>query len=663
MLDHDPMGAASPSGDQPDPRLTAALVGRYRIEREIGRGGMAAVYAAEDVKHSRRVAIKIVDPAVSVALGHERFLREIRLAASLQHPNILSVYDSGEAGDLLYYVMPLIDGPSLRARLAKERQLPVDEAIRITTQVASALAYAHAHGIVHRDIKPENILLDGDRPLVADFGIAKSLDVAAESLTATGNAVGTPAYMSPEQSTGERVDARSDIYSLGCVLYEMLAGEPPFTGVSAQALIAKRLTAPTPSVRVVRESVSLGVDRAIGRALARVPADRFATADDFAHALEAGAEPTPRSRSIGSLPAFAAGIVLVVSLGVLWTQRPGARTSGGARTSHDTALANLITRARTQADRRSAEALQRGIALYRQAIARDSNSADAWAGLARALVFARAWRYPVPGVPVDSILPLVMRAGNRAIEADSGNVEAWLAQAQVMRVVDPTAVAPRLEALQRALRIDSTNAETWYELGNVWMDSLEMRRSIDAHWRAVKLRPTYRNALAFLAYNYLWLRNNDSALVWADSAKRVDPSQIFMRQTMSLVRRERHEWEAARDEYSAVIRIGHGPDQVYGWSGLAELAWRNGDRHAADTLIARAVALADTLHPSVHDAAYIAWGLAETNQRERALGLLERCEPRFDAHFQLHLQRDPTLDKLRSEPRFRAMLRRPDPGR
>jgi serine/threonine protein kinase len=662
MVDSDPIPALPPTADWVDARLAGLLAGRYRIERQIGRGGMAVVYSAQDLKHSRRVAIKVVDPAVGLALGPERFLREIRLAASLQHANILPVYDSGDAGDLVYYVMPLIEGPSLRTRLVKERQLPVDEAIRIASQVAAALAHAHARGVVHRDIKPENILLDGDRALVADFGIARSLDDAAESLTATGIAVGTPAYMSPEQSAGERADARSDIYSLATILYEMLAGEPPFTGVSAAAVIAKRLTAPVPSVRVVRSTVSLGVERAIERALSRVPADRFATAVDFARALEASAEPAKPSRSIGALSAFVAGIVLVVSLGALVAHQRGARDSRGRQASRDTVLASLVARARSQSDRRSAEGLQRSVELYRQAIARDSNSADAWAGLAHALVFAKNWGYPIPGVPSDSVYPLIVRAINRASEADSANAELWLTQAFVRRMVDPAAVGPRIEALQHALRVDSANAEAWYELGNAWQDSLEMRRSIDAHRRAVMLRPTYGNALAFLAYNYMWLRDNDSALIWADSAKRIDPSQIFARQTMSLIRRERQEWDAARDEYSATIRLGSGSDQVYAWSGLAELAWRAGDRRAADTLIARAVALADTLHPTVHDAAYIAWGLVETNQRDRALRLLEHCEPRFGTHFQLHLLRDPTLDKLRAEPRFRALLRRPNQG-
>src|SRR6266550_5101701 len=259
---------------------------RYRIERVVGRGGMATVYAAEDIKHHRRVALKILHREFRAALGGERFLREIELTANLQHPNILPLFDSGDVDGMLYYVMPLVDGQSLRVRMDDQGQLPIDEAVRIATDVSNALQYAHSQGIIHRDIKPENILLSGDHTLVADFGIAKAKDAAGEELTSTGLVVGTAAYMSPEQASGERkLDARSDIYALGCVLYEMLAGEPPFTGLSTQAVIAKRMAGAAPSVRTLRHTVPTHVDRAIERALARSPADRFSSAAQFASAL------------------------------------------------------------------------------------------------------------------------------------------------------------------------------------------------------------------------------------------------------------------------------------------------------------------------------------------------------------------------------------------
>jgi eukaryotic-like serine/threonine-protein kinase len=270
-------------------QLSAALADRYRFERELGRGGMATVYLAHDLKHRRRVALKVLHPELAYALGADRFLREIEVAANLTHPHILPLHDSGEAGGLLYYVMPYVEGESLRDRLRRETQLPLDEAVQIAREVADALAYAHGQGIVHRDIKPENILLSSGHALVADFGIARALGQAgAERLTETGMAVGTAVYMSPEQASGERhVDGRSDVYSLGCVLYEMLAGEPPYTGPSAQAIVAKRFSDPVPSVRRLRPAVPNGLDNVITKALALVAADRFTTAGDFVGALAA----------------------------------------------------------------------------------------------------------------------------------------------------------------------------------------------------------------------------------------------------------------------------------------------------------------------------------------------------------------------------------------
>ena len=240
--------------------ISAALADRYRIERELGRGGMATVYLGEDRKHQRQVAIKVLHPELGAWLGAERFLAEIRITARLQHPHILPLLDSGDAAGLLYYVMPYVTGETLRNRLGREQQLPVTEAIRIAKELASALAYAHSQGVIHRDIKPENVLLgppnaDATVPaLLADFGIARSLDASADRLTGTGITVGTPAYMSPEQATAEReIDARSDVYSLGCVVYEMLAGEPPFTGPNPRAILSKQLADPVRPVRRVRD--------------------------------------------------------------------------------------------------------------------------------------------------------------------------------------------------------------------------------------------------------------------------------------------------------------------------------------------------------------------------------------------------------------------------
>ena len=269
-------------------RLEAALVDRYAIEREIGSGGMATVYLAEDLKHRRPVAIKVLRPELVVRLGTERFLNEINVTAHLQHPHILPLFDSGEADGFLYYVMPWVEGESLRNTLAREKQLPVEDAVRIAVEVASALDYAHRHGVIHRDIKPGNILLHDGRALVADFGIALALQAAAgERLTEAGLSLGTPEYMSPEQATGDReLDARSDVYSVGAVLYEMLAGEPPHTGNTVQSVISRVLTDAVRPIRELRSSTPAHVEAALEHALARLPADRCASASRFIDLLQ-----------------------------------------------------------------------------------------------------------------------------------------------------------------------------------------------------------------------------------------------------------------------------------------------------------------------------------------------------------------------------------------
>jgi eukaryotic-like serine/threonine-protein kinase len=278
-------------------RLTSALESRYRIERELGAGGMATVYLAHDVRHDRKVALKVLRPELSAILGAERFLAEIKTTANLQHPHILSLFDSGEVEGLVFYVMPYVEGESLRDRLTREKQLPVEEAVRIAREVADALAYAHGHGVIHRDIKPENILLHGGHAQVADFGIAlaASRSEGSTRMTETGMSLGTPHYMAPEQAMGEReITPKADIYALGCVLYEMLAAEPPFVGATAQAIIARVMTEEPRSLTLQRKTVPPYVEAAVARALQKLPADRFASAAQFADALsQAGGAPAP----------------------------------------------------------------------------------------------------------------------------------------------------------------------------------------------------------------------------------------------------------------------------------------------------------------------------------------------------------------------------------
>ena len=308
-------------------RLQEALAGRYQLEHELGRGGMATVYLARDLRHDRQVALKVMHPELASSIGPERFLHEVRTTARLQHPHILPVHDSGETAGMLWYVMPYVEGESLRQRLQREQQLPIEDALQITREVADALGYAHSQGIVHRDIKPENILLTRGHALVADFGIARAVQAGGgQRLTETGVAIGTPAYMSPEQCLASpSLDGRSDLYSLGCVLYEMLVGEAPYTGTSPQAITAKRLMDAVPSARRLRDTVPAPIDQAVMRLLAKMPADRFPDGASLGRALSTGGpaqvETSPtraqtRIRNAARVAAFLLGVA-VLALGAL----------------------------------------------------------------------------------------------------------------------------------------------------------------------------------------------------------------------------------------------------------------------------------------------------------------------------------------------------------
>jgi serine/threonine-protein kinase len=327
-------------------KLRDNLAGRYEIEREIGRGGMATVYRARDTQHDRPVALKVLHPELAASLGAERFQREIRLAARLQHPHILGVYDSGETDGYLWFTMPFVEGESLRDRITRERQLSVADAVRITREVALALDFAHRHGVVHRDIKPENILLIDGQAMLADFGIARALGATDDntSLTGTGMSIGTPGYMSPEQAAGDKaIDARTDIYSLGCVLYEMLAGEPPFTGPTMQAVIARVMTETARPLDGVRQAVSRQLAGAVAQAMAKTPADRPATAGDFARLLESTASipaaaplPVPARRRWPWVAA--ATVVIAAGLATVLIVRPMLTRGGSEPNEHRIAV-------------------------------------------------------------------------------------------------------------------------------------------------------------------------------------------------------------------------------------------------------------------------------------------------------------------------------------
>ena len=329
-------------------QLSAALADRYRVEREIGAGGMATVYLAEDLKHHRRVAIKVLNPDLAATLGAERFLREIETTANLRHPHILPLYDSGAADGLLFYVMPLVEGESLRDRLNREKQLPVDDALRIARECADALSYAHSRGVIHRDIKPENILLESGHAVVADFGIARAVRAAGDaSLTGTGTSVGTPTYISPEQASGDKdVDGRSDLYALACVLYEMLAGQPPFTGPTVESIVRQHMIVDAPPVTNLRPAVPPMVASALQRALAKNPTDRFNPVAQFSDAIGSGTgsigsaafsgasssvAPAASRRSL-RWPLTIAAVVVVVAVTATMVLRrgPGSTPAGAA---------------------------------------------------------------------------------------------------------------------------------------------------------------------------------------------------------------------------------------------------------------------------------------------------------------------------------------------
>jgi serine/threonine protein kinase len=637
-------------------RLNAALGDRYMVERELGRGGMASVWLAHDHRLDRPVAIKVLHPELAGAIGVDRFLREIRLTARLQHPNIVAVLDSGvvsapDATPLPWYAMAYVPGESLRVRLQREGQLPVDEAVRIASETAAALRVAHRDGIVHRDIKPENLLLAGDRVYVADFGIAKALiETGGERLTSTGMALGTPAYMSPEQASAGAVDARTDQYGLASVLYEMLTGEPPFTGLTAQAVVARRMTEPARAIRPVRPAVPAGVESTVLRGLERIPADRFPDIATFAEHLTHPSAPRRRAgmRALGA----AMLLLLAVAAGAWLMGRRGADAS-----DRDPAVVTLYRRGVHAYEQRTPASVGEAIQLFAAAVGRDSTYADAWSGLAKAYVRAYERRFVFSGVARDSVLRLAVSAADRALAEDPESAEAWATRGNVSRIVDPTDRAPAIRALRRALALDSTNANAWHFLALSLAESGDVDGAFTSWRRAIATNPTNIQGLTFLAIAHYWRRQWDSSAHWTDSAIALDPTFQLVRITAGFTEVERRLFARARADFDAAGRLSTDVEVVHTLAGKALTAARAGASGEATVLIQRAESLAASYAPTpLHTAVWIAEAHAGLGDADGAVEWLERFSPAADLHFQIHLRCDPPFEAIENDPRFRALL-------
>ena len=535
-------------------RLTSALADRYRLDRELGQGGMATVYLARDLKHERDVAIKVLRDDVAASVGRERFLREIQLAAKLSHPHILPLYDSGDADGALYYVMPNVQGQSLRDKLDAQSQLPTHEAVRIASEVAGALDHAHRLGIIHRDIKPENIMLQDGHALVADFGIGKAVsDTTNDTLTQVGMSVGTPAYMSPEQAVGEEVDGRSDLYSLGCVLYEMIVGEPPFTGPTVQAVIAKRFVQTPLDVAALREGVPRPVARAVQQALARVAVDRHETAAQFVVALnEVDAAPTKVTapdKSLAILPFenlsadpdnqyFADGIAddILDALVQIDGLHVAARNSAFSFRGKQTALAEIgsalnvatvLQGSVRRAGNRMRIAVQLvsvtdGFHLWSERFDRDLTDVFAVQDEIAAAIAAR-------------LQVTFVSSATKIAKATTAEVEAFelVARGRALLAQRGRGLALARECFERAIALDSTNADAHAALGDTLAtcvryglfpvgDVLPTIKAVLA--RALELDPTLVSVMGTLASVSLVLEHDPSAAFeWWERALTLQP--------------------------------------------------------------------------------------------------------------------------------------------
>ena len=634
-------------------RLSDSLAGAYLVEKELGAGGMATVYLAQDLKHHRRVALKVLHPGLAHALGPERFRREIEIAARLQHPHILPVFDSGEHDGTLWYTMPFIQGESLRDLMAREAELPLEQAVQITREVASALDCAHAQGIIHRDIKPENILLSGGHALVADFGIARALSEESGRLTATGLAIGTPAYMSPEQGEGDRqVEARSDVYSLASVTYEMLTGEPPYAGATARAVMTKRLTDPIPSARRLRRTIPEPLDRAIMRGLAPTPADRFPTAGEFARALSGGALAAPGVpvRTGWRLGFAALAVAAVVGLVMLL---PGAPPP---------AESEQLTRGNHLLATRTPKAVGEAIAAYQAALALDSTNVTALARIGYAYTLFADWGWAYPGLTPPEVRARAMDYSQRALAQDSTSAAAWLTRAYLLSVNDPYHLRGAVEAFSRSLALDSTSAEGWYQFGQSLMVLGRSEEAAAAYRRSFALDPN--RPMALMSLSALSLRAGRiaeaRALVDSSIAASRTVTSPYVRVVRGSMALAAGEVDAAHDEADLALAL----DTVYSAPARSLLAMvfaAKGDRSRANQEIRKALADLPEGDVAPTEVRFIAVALVALGLKDQALDLIERARPR-GATLWFYLTAS-GFDPIRSEPRFQRVFAEADPTR
>jgi serine/threonine protein kinase len=625
--------------------MNKALAGRYRIESLAGRGGMATVYRAVDLRHDRAVALKVMHAEFAESIGRERFLREIRVTAGLSHPHLLALYDSGEVDGLLFYVMPFVDGVSLRQRLRSEARLQLDDVRKIVGEISDALSHAHARGIIHRDIKPENILLAGYTPgsgdrhrwstLVADFGVSGLLSSTNEHLTLTGVAVGSPQYMSPEQAVGDPTDARSDVYALGCVTYEMLEGMPP-RGV--------------PSFQ--RTDVPANVKAAVLRALSQDVSERFADATELADAIGDNVSATRASRSRAARWIAAAVAVAAIGAAGMFSR---SWSHAKPTVTRDSVALGLYRRAQSAAANRTDRMVALAIADYSNAIQRDSDFALAWAGLARAAQMSLLRGWVIPGRSPDSLLNLAIVASQRALSLDTSLAEIWLVRARVLESIDPTTRATVENHIRRALAIDSTNGDAWFSLGRAREERLDTAGARAAYARGLRYAPGHLEMLGFYALHFLWTNQPRESAKWADSALAIEPTYFFAREQAARSAIELRDWPRAKRHIETLLRIARGTDRVTAFAVAARAASVRGDHMAARRFALQAVSAVDSTNLSKHDAVYLGEAFAMAGDTARALHWLEAFSPRGDVHYQLHLQRDASLAWVH-EPRYAHLL-------